>query len=188
MGKAALTHEPETRMSRQDYRAWLDQQPNGRFERIQGVVVAMAPERAEHALCKARIWGALDRAVRSAGLPCEVYPDGMTVEVGDSDYEPDAVLRCGDPLPGKATSVPDPVIIVEVLSPTTSGIDRAWKLREYFRLPSLRHYLIVRPDMPHAVRHTMLPTGEVATEVFSSGEIALSPPGISIAVEEIHTR
>ncbi|HET8995682.1 MAG TPA: Uma2 family endonuclease [Acetobacteraceae bacterium] len=188
MGKTALTREPETRMSRQEYRAWLDQQPDGRFERIQGVVVAMAPERAEHALCKARIWQALDRAVREAGLPCEVYPDGMTVEVGDSDYEPDAVLRCGAALGGKAIAVPDPLIIVEVLSPTTSGIDRAWKLREYFRLPSLRHYLIVRPDMPHMVRHTMLPTGEVETRVFTTGEIALAPPGIGITVEEVYTR
>ena len=109
--------EPETRMSRQEYRAWLEQQPSGRFERIEGVVVAMAPERAEHALCKARVEQALDGAVRDSGLPCEVYPDGMTVEVGDSDYEPDATLRCGAPLSGNAIAVADPLIIVDVLSP-----------------------------------------------------------------------
>jgi hypothetical protein len=33
----------------------------------------------------------------------------MAVEVGKSDYEPDAVLRCGDPLPGDVVSVPDPL-------------------------------------------------------------------------------
>jgi len=40
----ALTHEPEERMTREDYRAWASQQPSHRFERIEGVVVAMAPE------------------------------------------------------------------------------------------------------------------------------------------------
>ncbi len=40
----------------------------------------------------------------------------MTIEVGDSDYEPDAVMRCGGPrLPGDAITVPDPLVIVEVL-------------------------------------------------------------------------
>ena len=38
-----LIHEPEERMTREDYRAWAEQQPSHRFERIEGVVVAMAP-------------------------------------------------------------------------------------------------------------------------------------------------
>jgi Uma2 family endonuclease len=68
----------------------------------------------------------------------------MSVEVGDSDHEPDAVVHCGGKLPDDAVTVPDPlIIIVEVLSPSTSASDRAWKLQEYFRLPSLRHYLMI---------------------------------------------
>jgi Uma2 family endonuclease len=44
----AETHEPETPMTREAFQAWADQQPSGRFERIDGIVVAMAPERASH--------------------------------------------------------------------------------------------------------------------------------------------
>ena len=91
----ALIHEPEERMTREDYRAWAEQQPSHRFERIEGVVVAMAPERAAHNLRKTSAWQALNAAVRRAGLSCQVFTDGMTIEVGDSDYEPDAVMRCG---------------------------------------------------------------------------------------------
>ena len=40
------------------------------------------------------------RLSRPAGLPCHVYPDGMTVEVGDSDFESDAVLHCGAQIAG----------------------------------------------------------------------------------------
>jgi len=186
MSKVAAVEEPAFRMSREAYRAWAEQQEAGRFERVNGVVVAMAPERANHNLRKFRVAQALDAAVRAAGLPCQVFTDGMTVEVGDSDYEPDAVLRCGTTLPGDAIAVPDPLIIVEVLSPATSGIDRAWKLQEYFRLPSLRHYLIVWADQPQIVHHRRGDDGEIETRTVEGGEMGLDPPGITITVEDVY--
>ncbi|HEY2621336.1 MAG TPA: Uma2 family endonuclease [Acetobacteraceae bacterium] len=137
---APTAFEPVSRMNRDEYRTWAEQQPSGRFERVNGVVVAMPPERAGHNLRKALVWQELHRAVQAAGLPCDVYTDGMTAEMGDRDYEPDAIVQCGSKLPDDA--VPDRLIIVEVLSPSTSATDRAWKPQEYFRLPSLRHYLI----------------------------------------------
>ena len=69
MGNSALTHEPETYMTRADYRAWTEQQSGGRFERHQGIVVAIAPERAGHRLRKAAARDELLRGVRAAGLP-----------------------------------------------------------------------------------------------------------------------
>ena len=76
-------------------REFLEQQLSSRFERIDGIVVAMAPERASQNLRMGRR-DALRRAVREAGLTsCEVLGYGMTVEVEDSDFEPDALLRCG---------------------------------------------------------------------------------------------
>jgi len=185
MGRAQA-HEPDARMTREAYRAWAAQQPSGRFERIGGVVVAMAPEGAGHALRKAAARDALLREVRQRPLPCQVFPDGMTIEVGDSDYEPDPVLRCGDRLPDVSIAVPDPLVIVEVLSPGTSGIDRSVKLRDYFRVPSLQHYLIVWPEVPRIVRHSRLPGGDVATEVFTAGPITLDPPGITVTLEEFY--
>ena len=187
MGNRADLREPDFRMGREEYRAWAEQQPGGRHERIDGVVVAMAPERSGHALCKAAARDELRRAARIAGLTCQVWPDGMTIEIGDNDFEPDAVMRCSSPpLPRDATVVPDPLLIVEVLSPTTSGIDRSLKLREYFRLPSLRHYLIVWPDTPRIVRHSRMPAGDIETMVFTSGSIPLDPPGITVSVEAFY--
>jgi Uma2 family endonuclease len=184
----ALIHEPEERMTREDYRAWAAQQPSHRFERIEGVVVAMAAERAAHNLRKGSARDALRAAVQRASLPCQVFGDGMTIEVGDSDYEPDAVVRCGgDRLPDDAMAVPDPLVIVEVLSPTTSGVDRGLKLRDYFRVPSLQHYLIVWPETQRIVRHSRAPAGDIATKVFTSGEIALDPPGLTAAFADFYT-
>jgi Uma2 family endonuclease len=125
-------------------------------------------------------------AVRDANAPGHVNGDGMTVEIGDSDYEPDAILYCGTRLPPGSMTVPNPVVIVEVLSPSTSATDRAWKLREYFRLPSVRHYLIIWADTEQIVHHRRNDAGALETTVLTTGEIALDPPGIAITGEEIY--
>jgi Uma2 family endonuclease len=181
------THEPETPMTRDEYLSWVVQQPSGRFERIDGIVVAMAPERASHNLRKGAARDALRRAIGQAGLTsCQIFGDGMTIQVEDSDFEPDALLRCGPLLPGDSTKVPDPLVLVEVLSPDSGTRDRATKLRAYFKLPSVQHYLIVWPEEQRIVRHSRMPNGQVATQIFMSGELGLDPPGIFLTVEEFY--
>jgi Uma2 family endonuclease len=120
----AQTHEPETPMSREEFLAWVDQQPSGRFERIDGIVVAMAPERASHNLRKGAARDALRPAIRGAGLTaCQVFGGGMTVQVEDGDFEPDALMHCGPPLQGDAIRVNDPLVLVEALSPDTAVLN-----------------------------------------------------------------
>jgi Uma2 family endonuclease len=183
----ADAHEPEAPMTREEFLAWVARQRTGRFERIDGIVVAMAPERLSHNRRKGSARDALRRAVREAGLTsCEVFGDGVTVQVDDSDFEPDAVLRCGARLPGDATAVPDPVVLVEVLSPDSGTRDRATKLRAYFRLATVQHYLIVWADEQRIVCHSRLSNGELATQVLVSGEFRLDPPGIAVTVEEFY--
>lgn len=183
----AQTHEPETAMTREEFLAWAERQPSGRFERIDGIVVAMAPERASHNRRKSSASNALRRAISEARLAsCEVFGDGMTVQVENSDFEPDAVLRCGPRLPGDATKVSDPLVLVEVLSPDSGTRDRATKLRAYFKLRSVQYYLIVWPDEQRIVRHSRTPSDEIATQVFVSGEIGLDPPGLTVTVEEFY--
>jgi Uma2 family endonuclease len=178
---AALTPD---RMARDEFRHWAAAQPSGRFERHDGWVVAMAPERLIHADRKALTWLALRQAVAAAGVPCHVFPDGATVEVADSDYEPDAVLRCGEPLPPDAVSVSAPLLRVEVLSPGTRSTDLTRKLVEYFRLASVQHYLIVWADKPQIIHHRRRDDG-IDTRVMTAGEIRLDPPGITILVEDL---
>ena len=179
--------EPAARMGREAYRAWANRQDRGRFERVHGVVVAMAPERANHNLAKGNVRDALRRAVRQARLPCQVFTDGMTLEVEDSDHEPDCVVRCGgERLPGDAIAVPDPLIVVEVLSLGTSAMDRAWKREEYFRLPSVRHTLIIWADRPRVAHHRRADGGSIDTVILTAGLIRLDPPGIEIQMEDIY--
>jgi Uma2 family endonuclease len=94
--------------------------------------------------------------------------------------------ECGSLLPGYATKVSDPPVLVEMLSPDSGTRDRATKLHAYFKLPSVQHYLIVWPDERRIVRHSRMPNDQVATQVFMSGEISLDPPGITVTVEEFY--
>jgi Uma2 family endonuclease len=183
----ARTHEPDARITRDEFLAWVEQQPTGRYERVDGIVVAMAPERAAHVRRKHAACNALQRALRDAGLTtCEALTDGMTVSVEDSDFKPDALLRCGPELPGNATHVPDPMILVEVLSPDSGTRDRATKLRACFKLPTVQHYLIVWPEDRRIVRHSRRPGDESATDTFLAGPIALDPPGTAVTVEAFY--
>jgi len=189
MADRAVDLGPNLCMSREEYRRWAEAQSSGRFERVDGMVVAMAPERLSHADRKALVWLSLRQAVASAGLPCHVYPDGVTVEVDDSDFEPDAVLHCGETLPGDGVAVPDPLALVEVLSPSTRGGDLTRKLVSYFRLPSVQHYLIFWADRPQVIHHRRRSDGEgIETRIVTAGEIRLDPPGLVIMIEDVYAR
>lgn len=177
--------EPAGWMSREDYRFWAEGHP-GRFERINGQVVAMAPERVGHARIKGEVFVALRAAVAAAAVPCEVLVDGPTIEVGESDYEPDVIVRCGsEVVSDDSLTVPDATIIVEVLSPTTRRIDVSQKLVDYFRVPSVRHYLILFADRVQAIHHRR--DGErIETRVVTEGNVTLAPPGIVLSMASFY--
>ena len=141
------------RLSRDEFRAWSAAR-SGRFERRAGRPVAMSPERIQHARIKSRVWAALDRAIRHANVHCEALPDGVTVEIdSDTDYEPDAVVNCGPRAPDDSVAIANPIVVVEVLSPGTQAIDLAEKLADYFRVPSIQHYLVIRAVRREVIHH-----------------------------------
>ena len=178
--------EPPQRLSRAEFRTWATAQPRGRFERHSGVVVAMAPERAIHNRLKAATWLLLRQGIQANRLPCEALTDGMGLEIGDDDdFEPDAIVRCGERLADDATKVLDPLIVVEVLSPSTSATDRTTKLEKYFRLLSVQHYLIIWADRRRVVHHHRA-AGRVATTVHTEGTITLDPPGLLFDVAGLY--
>ena len=133
---AALT---KPKMTVEEFLAWAEGQP-GRYELFRGEIYATSPETVGHAESKAAVYAALAAGIRQRHLPCHALPDGVTVRINDETvYEPDALVYCGDKLAPSALEVPNPVVIVEVLSPSTRRVDASLKLAGYFRLPSVAH-------------------------------------------------
>jgi Uma2 family endonuclease len=169
-----------------EYLVWAEGRP-GRYELYEGVVYAMMSERAAHAKMKLAIHMAFYAGVRARGLPCHVMPDGMTVRIDDTTaHEPDALVYCGPELPPSSLLVPNPVIVVEVLSPSSQRIDPTRKLAGYFRVPSIVHYLIVDPDQPLIIHHARQKDDAILTSIVREGVITLDPPGLELALADIY--
>jgi Uma2 family endonuclease len=63
--------------------------------------------------------------------------------------------------------------------------DTSAKLIGYFKLPSVRHYLIIDPDARLVTHHSRSAEGHVSAGDVTSGTIRLDPPGLSIDVSDI---
>lgn len=180
-----MTAQRQKRMTVDEFLSWV-QGRQGRYELFNGIAYARAPERAGHAEVKLAVAKALGAAVARAKVGCWVLPDGMTVRVDKhTAHEPDALVYCGAKLPASAIEVAAPVIVVEVLSPSTRHVDASAKLAGYFRLPSVRHYLIVDPDQAVVIHHARDEAGSISTRVASRGTLELAPPGIKLAVARL---
>jgi Uma2 family endonuclease len=146
----------------------------------------MAPERASHNRATPNAVIALRTAIGRRGLLCTAMTDGMAVRIDDRTvYEPDAMVRCGPPLPGGAVEVTVPTIVVEVVSPSSRGVDRGVKLASYFALESVRHYLIVDTDRRVVIHNERDEEDRIGVRIVHDGSLALDPPGFDIDIRDI---
>jgi Uma2 family endonuclease len=130
---------PKHKMTVDEFLGWTVGQP-GRWELFDGVPVAMSPERVVHGEVKYMVAKALDAAIEKAGVPCRFVLDSAAVRIdAHRSYQPDALVYCGEPVSGDALEVANPVVVVEVLSPSNAMQDLRDKLQGYFRVPSIRH-------------------------------------------------
>jgi Uma2 family endonuclease len=183
---AAMTALPRTRMSVDEYLTWAEGQP-GRYELYDGTVYAMSPEGAGHAEVKGAVYRALLAGIAERGVRCHALPDGMTVRVdNETAFEPDALVYCGGKVAPSTLEIRDPVIVVEVLSPSTRRIDASKKLAGYFRLPSVAHYLIVDPGQPLIIHHARGADDAILTHIVREGAITLDPPGLALVLADVY--
>jgi Uma2 family endonuclease len=174
---------PKRRMKVPEFLEWANEQLDSRYELVDGEVVAMAPDRLRHNLVKLEVAVALREAVKVAGLPCTVFTDGAGVVINDETTRlPDASVQCGITVKRNSMVLEAPLIVVEVVSPSSERQDTGAKFIEYFSVPSIRHYLIVLPEKRAVVHHTRSAAGALSTYIGRSGDIRLDPPGITVPV------
>jgi Uma2 family endonuclease len=173
------------RMTVNEFLTWARRQPE-RWELVDGIPVAMSPERAIHGLTSHRAANALDRAITKAQVPCHFLPDSVAVRIDETTtFQPDAMVYCGDRVSGDAIEVNTPVIVVEVLSPSTATRDLRDKLVGYFRVPGLHHYLIVDPDRRVVIHHKRGTGDLIETRIVTDGALQLAPPGLVVQLRDL---
>lgn len=173
------------KMTADEFLAWAIENDERRVELHDGDVVRMPPERAAHAEVKIAMAFVLRDAIRAAKVPCRVFGDGFAVRIDDRTiYEPDALVRCGERLGPDTISMSDPVIVAEVLSPSSMTIDLHDKLAGYFRLPPIHHYLTVNPRS-RVILHHARDGADIRTRILQGGSLRLDPPGLTLDLDAL---
>lgn len=174
---------PKARMRVDEFLAWSERQSDDRYELVDGEIVAMTRDSVRHNRTKTAAWRALDDAVRAAGLPCVVFVDGVGVPINDRTLRiPDVMVQCGAEPDPNALIVESPLIVVEVVSPSSEHDDTDTKLVDYFSVASIRHYLIIFSEKRVVVHHQRKDGSLIDTRIARDGEISLAPPGMAVPV------
>jgi len=132
----------------EDYLA-LEHDSELKHEFDDGEIFAMAGGSPRHSALAFRISAAIENT-RPSG--CTGFQSDMRIRVlatGRATY-PDVSMVCGpielDPDDRSGTTITNPVLLVEVLSPSTEEVDRVSKWRDYQRIPSLQEYVLVNQE------------------------------------------
>jgi Uma2 family endonuclease len=136
--------EPATRrMTLDEFLSW-DDGTDTRYELWGGIVVAMAPPMARHGRLALALGGELRAALRPRP-PCGAFSKaGIALpDRNDTFYVADIAVTC-EALRAEDRLISNPVLIVEVLSPSTAATDRQIKIPDYRRIPSVQEVLARR--------------------------------------------
>ena len=118
-----------------------------RWELINGFIYRMMTGgTAAHNEVVINISSRLATHFRQRAMPCRVYSENVKLEHPDINLSayPDIVVRCG-PRKENVIAIDDPVVIVEVHSPSTRHKDRWQKLRAYQQIPTVQQYIMIEP-------------------------------------------
>ncbi len=178
-----------TPISEADYLA-LEVRSPVRHEYIAGEIFAMTGASVRDNMIAGNLFTAL--RVHLRGTPCRALMEGVKLKLSKerSYFYPDVMVTC-EPrlleLDAEQQVVEDPILVVEVLSPTTEGIDRRERLRAYRTLPGLREYVLVSQDACLVEIHRR--RGEVGWTIVTcepGDTVELASVELALPIEDIY--
>ena len=179
--------EPAVRpMTLDEFLRW-DDGTDTRYELIGGFLVAMAPPAHAHGIIAARIVARLEETLRQR-RPCRTQIEAGVINPDRSDmfFVADIAVTCA-PYESASQSVREPLLLFEILSPSTERHDRRIKLPAYQRIGSLREIVLIDSDMPYAELYRR--QGELWTVQSIQGAetvLPLTSIGIEISMAELY--
>ena len=140
----ALRKELPHHLTVADFLDWPGDGEGGRYQLIEGEPRAMAPASATHSRIQANLIIAIGLHLRDANSPCQVLAEPAVVphlRAGFNLRVPDLGVTCAPDYAGQI-EMPDPVLLIEVLSPGNATDTRA-NVWAYATIPSVREILLV---------------------------------------------
>ena len=138
---------PRLHYTHQEYVAF-ERTSDVKHEFVRGVILAMAGGKPEHGARAVRLTAAL--SAQMGDRPCNVFSSDVRVRIRAADVSahPDASVVCGqlETDPDDPDAIVNPLVVIEVLSPSTEEYDRGEKLDAYQQLASLQEVVFVAHD------------------------------------------
>lgn len=160
-------------------------------EYLNGEILAMSGASLAHTRITLDI--ATELNIQMRGRECEVITNDMRVKTGPKGayFYPDVVVFCGEPQfeDNVFDTLLNPIIVVEVLSPTTEAYDKGEKFAHYQELMSLREYILVSQNRIRVEHHRLVKTQWVQTEFYKQEDVMpLVSIGCELRLQDIYRR
>ncbi|HWD59152.1 MAG TPA: Uma2 family endonuclease [Stellaceae bacterium] len=169
-------------MSLDEFLLWEREQPE-RYE-FDGLTARMMTGGSlDHSTIASNLWTALREKLRSMG--CLPFRGDAKVIANQNVRYPDLSVTCS-PITGSDDIVPDPVVVIEILSPSTEREDRGRKKFDYFATSSIRHYAIVEQDERRIDLYTRTETAWIDEVITGDTVLKLSAIGVEISLDAIY--
>jgi Uma2 family endonuclease len=170
-------------MTAAEFLEWEERQES-RYEFDGDEPVAMTGGSVGHATIQANLAVALGGRLR--GTSCRFYGSDLKIQVANDHIRyPDGMVACS-PADRTAKLVRDPVVIFEVLSPSTAAQDRIVKAREYQATPSVQRYVMLEQDRIGATVHVRAQDGWSVLVLTDEDTLAMPEIGLSIPLAEFY--
>jgi Uma2 family endonuclease len=186
---AALVAQPKnTNYTVEEYLKLDCESTDARYEYYDGTIRMMSGGSSPHGLISMNVGTALNIALGDS--PCGVLGSEIYLQLNATRYaHPDVTVSC-DAEDLQGNMVHFPVIIFEVLSPTTESFDRGRKALYYRAIPSLREYVLIEQDQISVeVQRRHNDTNLWAIDNYGEGDtITLASLGISLAVNDFYRK
>jgi Uma2 family endonuclease len=182
-----MATQPASPLSEEEYLR-IEREAANKSEFHDGRMFAMADASPNHALLSNTI-GSILRGQIPPG--CRTFNADLRIKVvaaGLYTYA-DCSVICGDPqfAGSQKDAVLNPLLIVEVLSPSTEGYDRGKKFEMYRTIGSFREYLIVHQDRRHVEHYSKQDGGGwLLREYAGEGSVNISQWGVKISLAELY--
>ncbi|MGI8639135.1 MAG: Uma2 family endonuclease [Pyrinomonadaceae bacterium] len=164
-----------------------------KHEYFDGEIYEMAGASLEHAAISSNI--NISLGIQLKKRPCKSYQSDLRVHIpatGLYTY-PDVIVVCGKPQLARDTyldTLLNPILIVEVLSPSTADYDKGTKFDHYRLIESLREYVLVWQDKKRVARYTKQDDGSWLLHDFigEDAEVVLTSIDCSLSIEDIYDK
>lgn len=186
-----MSAQPQPSLTPEQYLE-IERAAEFRNEYYSGRMYAMSGGSARHGFIIANCVRELGNQLKMG--PCRVASSDLRVRVspGGLYTYPDVVVVCGEPqyADGRIDTLLNPVLIVEVLSPSTEAYDRGFKFTQYRKLESLQEYVLVSQGEPRVEVFCRQSTGDWLLSDCAGLEATcrLDRVGCALALAEIYDK